>query len=314
MIELLRTDGARTATVTDIAEWTWVRLTAPTDAEINRVAQALGGLDTDDLIAARDPEEKTRIESEEGYTLILIDVPTQEVKGDIVRYNTIPLGIIVLPHNIVTVCAEDTAVLEPFYKGLVRGFSTKNQTTFVYQIMLRCALLYQRELRIVDSKRIEYESRIDSIASEQDLVGLHELESALVYFATSLRGNAGVLSRLGRTERLRPSEAEQELLDDAIMENQQAIEMAQIYHDIIDGTRQLISSVMESRLNNVMQRLTSITLILSIPTVISGLYGMNVALEWMPLAQAAHGFTIISLITVVLCIVLAIYLYRKRML
>ena len=176
------------------------------------------------------------------------------------------------------------------------------------------ALMYQRALHSIDRRRTAFEERIGSPASEEDLIGMHELESTLVYLSTSLRGNANVLRRVDRSVRIRGNEDDEELLDDAIIENQQAIEMAMIYHDIIDGTRELFSQVMESRLNFVMQRLTSITLILSIPTVIGGLYGMNVNLEYMPLALGPHGFGIICLMCVIICAILAWWLWRRKML
>lgn len=311
MIELYLTDGPETRVVQEIKDWTWIKLTAPTQQEVERVAAALPGLDKDDLMAANDPEEKTRLVHEDTYSLILVDVPTREIRHDIETYNTIPLGIILMPRNVITVCAEDTQALTPFHAGRVRGFSTRMRISFIYQILLRTSLLYQQALSVVNHKRIEFEEHISSMTGERDLVSLHELESTLVYFATSLRGNGGVLARLAHSERVKPGPEDEELLEDAIVENQQAVEMAQIYHDIIDGTRNLMSTVMDSRLNNVMQRLTSITLILSIPTVISGLYGMNVDLNWMPLALSPHGFGIICFVTSVICVALAIWLVRK---
>lgn len=311
MLELYLTDGPETRVVQDIQDWTWIKLTAPTPAEIDRVASSLPGLDRDDLMAANDPEEKTRLVHEDNYSLILVDVPTHEIRHEMDTYNTIPLGIILMPRNVITVCAEDTSVLTPFHAGRVRGFSTRMRISFIYQILLRTSLLYQQALTVVDRKRIEFEGHIESMTDEEDLVSLHELESTLVYFATSLRGNGGVLARLAHSERLKPGPEDEELLEDAIVENQQAVEMAQIYRDIIDGTRDLMSSVMDSRLNNVMQRLTSITLILSIPTIISGLYGMNVDLNWMPLALTPHGFGIICGLTSIICVILAIWLLRQ---
>ncbi len=311
MIELYLTDGPETRVVQEIKDWTWIKLTAPTDKEVQRVAAALPGLDKDDLMAANDPEEKTRLVHEDAYSLILVDVPAREIRHDIETYHTIPLGIILMPRNVITVCAEDTQVLTPFHAGRVRGFSTRMRISFIYQILLRTSLLYQQALTVVDRKRTEFEGRIQSMTDERDLLRLHELESTLVYFATSLRGNGGVLTRLAHSERLKPGPEDEEILEDAIVENQQAVEMAQIYQDIIDGTRDLMSSVMDSRLNNVMQRLTSITLILSIPTIISGLYGMNVDLNWMPLALTPHGFGIICALTSVVCVILAIWLVRR---
>ena len=182
---------------------------------------------------------------------------------------------------------------------------------FVYQILFRAASLYQAYLRVLDKRRIEIEERIEGYTEDVDLMALHELESTLVYFATSLRANGVVLDRLTRYKRLEQYPEDQELLDDVIIENKQAIEMTSIYRDIINSTRELLSSVIDSRLNNVMKYLTSITIVMAIPTVISGLYGMNVNAGGMPFASTLQGFGIICIITLLICI-LALWLLRKK--
>ena len=167
---------------------------------------------------------------------------------------------------------------------------------FVYQILFRnFAAMYQSTLRIIDKKRTDIEENIGGNTEDEDLVNLHELESTLVYFATSLRANGVVLERLSRYKRLEQYPEDTELLDDVIIENKQAIEMTMIYRDIINGTRELVSSVINNRLNNVMKYLTSITLVMAIPTIISGLYGMNVSGKWMPLSDTPYGFGIICI-------------------
>ena len=146
----------------------------------------------------------------------------------------------------------------------------------------------------------------------EDLIALHELESTLVYFATSLRSNGVVLDRLTRYKRLEQYPEDKELLGDVIVENKQAIEMTSIYRDIINGTRELMSSVSDNRLNNVMKYLTSITLVMAVPTVISGMYGMNV--EGIPLGKSIYGFGVVCLITLIVCILTMVILHRKKML
>ena len=139
-------------------------------------------------------------------------------------------------------------------------------------------------------------------------------QRTLVYFATSLRANGVVLDRLTRYGRLRQYSEDQELLEDVIIENRQAIEMTQIYRDIINGTRELMSTVINNRLNNVMKYLAAITIVMSIPTIISGLWGMNVGGKWMPFSSTPHGFAIICVITLLLCIVVMLWLRKKKML
>ena len=291
----------------------WIEMTKPTREEARFIADELS-VDLEDILAAIDPEEKNRIELQDGYTLILVDIPDVETRHGQESYTTIPLGFILTQDEIITVCSKEISVLRAFEKNQIRDFSTKKKLRFVYQIMLRTSLAYQKALTYIDRKRTEIEEQLDKIESEEDLIKLHELESTLVYFATSLRGNGNVMNRLTRYSRLQQYPEDRELLDDIIVENQQAIEMTTIYRDIIDGTRELLSNVIDMRLNNVMKRLTSITLILAIPTMISGMYGMNVDAKWMPLAHTVHGFGIIGLITVVICIILMILLHKKKML
>jgi magnesium transporter len=284
----------------------------PSVAEGQMVADALN-VDIEDVLAALDEEESSRIELQDGYTLILVDIPTIEIRHEKESYTTIPLGIILTADEIVTVCTEDTPVLQAFLNNRVKEFSTKKKLRFVYQILYRISVLYQSDLRIIDKMRTDIEERVGDDTEEVDLIALHELESTLVYFATSLRSNSVVLDRLTRYKRLEQYPEDKELLDDVIVENRQAIEMTGIYRDIINGTRELMSSVIDNRLNNVMKYLTSITIVLAIPTVISGLYGMNVAEEGMPFASSQWGFTIVCLLTLLVCIITMRVLRRKKM-
>ena len=313
MLALYRSEKPSLVPVDSLERGVWACLTAPTNEELAYVADTLE-IDFDDLTAATDPEERARVQVEDGYSLVLFDVPVTDTRNDVNTYDTIPLGVILARGCVVTVCSEDAPLLGILSRNGMRGLDTTKPINFLYQILYQNALMYQRALHSIDRRRTAFEERIGSPASEEDLIGMHELESTLVYLSTSLRGNANVLRRVDRSVRIRGNEDDEELLDDAIIENQQAIEMAMIYHDIIDGTRELFSQVMESRLNFVMQRLTSITLILSIPTVIGGLYGMNVNLEYMPLALGPHGFGIICLMCVIICAILAWWLWKRKML
>ncbi len=291
----------------------WVQMIDPSEDECEKLSGELD-VDIDDVKAALDEEESSRIELQDGYTLILVDIPTTEIRHEKQMYTTIPLGIILTQDVIVTVCTEDTQVLRNFVENRVKEFSTKKRLHFVYQILYRTAAIYQMDLRVIDKKRTEIEERIGDHTKDVDLIDLHELESTLVYFATSLRANGVVLDRLTRYKRLEQYPEDKELLGDVIVENRQAIEMTSIYRDIINGTRELMSAVLDNRLNNVMKYLTSITMVMAIPTVISGIYGMNVDERWMPLSDTPYGFLIICGITVIICIATMIFLRKKKML
>ena len=313
MLNLYKTDDRIIREITSFEPGCWVKLTSPTLEECTEISEQFH-MDIADVRAALDDEESSRMSLEEDYTLILMDIPTAEVRNNRHVYTTIPLGIIIREDVLITVCSEETAVLRTFVEQRVRDFSTKKQMRFTYQIIYNSCMVYQSLLRSIDRKRTEIEERIDQDTEDVDLIDLHELESNLVYFATSLRANGVVLDRLTRYGRLRQYEEDQELLEDVIIENKQAIEMTQIYRDIINGTRELLSTVINNRLNNAMKYLAAITIVMSIPTIISGLWGMNVAGDWMPFAYTAHGFGIICLITLVICVLAWIILRKRKML
>lgn len=313
MINIYRTDNRIISEIDQFDTGAWVKLTAPSLEECAEISDRFH-MDIADVRAALDDEKSSRINLEDEYTLILVDIPSAEMRNNRHSYTTIPLGILIAEDVVITVCAEETAVLRSFVEQRVRDFSTKKQMRFTYQILYNACMVYQSLLRSIDRKRTEIEERIDQNTEDVDLIDLHELESNLVYFATSLRANGVVLDRLTRYGRLRQYSEDQELLEDVIIENRQAIEMTQIYRDIINGTRELMSTVINNRLNNVMKYLAAITIVMSIPTIISGLWGMNVGGKWMPFSSTPHGFAIICVITLLLCIVVMLWLRKKKML
>ena len=309
MMEIYRTDDRILHQLEEIEDGAWIMLTNPTVEELQQIATTFD-MDITDVRAALDDEESSRIDLEDGYTVILVDIPTTEIRHEAKAYATIPLGILLTQNHIITVCTEETPILNYFIERRVKDFSTKKKMRFVYQILFRTSALYQSTLRIIDKKRTEIEENLDSKTEDKELIELHELESTLVYFATSLRANGVVLDRLSRYKRLEQFPEDMELLEDVIVENKQAVEMTAIYRDIIDGTRELFSSVLNNRLSNVMKYLTSITVIMAIPTIVSGFFGMNVDL---PGANLHSAFSLICLGTLIVCVVVLLLLRKKRM-
>ena len=309
MMKIYRTQDKQLTRVDDMSEGAWICLTSPTDEEVRRVAATLD-IEPTDIVAATDPEESARISLE----VIIVDIPIKVDGASEGVYTTIPLGILLTQELIVTVCSADTAVVGDFAACRVKGFSTRKKMRFVYQLLYRAATMYQQELRLIDRRRQAIEKNLAGELKDSDLMELHALESTLVYFATSLRANATVLDRLTRYKRLEQYPDDRELLDDVIVEIRQAIEMTSIYRDDIKGTRELFSSILDNRLNNAMKYLTSITLLMAVPTVISGLYGMNVQSDGMPFANTTAGFAIVLALTLALCVFAAWVLHKKHML
>ena len=241
MVKYYRTDDRQIHEEERIQSGVWIQMINPSVAEGQKIAEALNA-DIEDVLAALDEEESSRIELQDGYTLILVDIPSTEIRHDKESYTTIPLGIILTGDVIATICTEDTPVLQAFLNNRVKEFSTKKKLRFVYQILYRISVLYQSDLRIIDKMRTEIEERVGEDTEEEDLIALHELESTLVYFATSLRANGVVLDRLTRYKRLEQYPEDKELLGDVIVENKQAIEMTSIYRDIINSITGIVST------------------------------------------------------------------------
>ena len=202
MLRVFKSQDGRLLTLEQIEESSWVCLTDPSVEEIMEVAQHCN-IDADDLRASLDEEEASRIEITDNYVLILVDVPSKEVRNGNNAYTTIPLAIILMDRMILTVCLEDTIVLRPFINEKIRDFHTHMKTRFVYQILYSNTSAYLHYLRRIDKKREEMELRLSQGITKGDLIELHELESDLVYFATSLRVNGVVLDKLTRYHRIK---------------------------------------------------------------------------------------------------------------
>ncbi len=313
MISRYITDDGKFREIEDYENGMWINLTAPTQEESIEISKHYD-IDLPDIRAALDEEESSRVDINDNYVLVIFDIPTVEIRHNQEAYTTIPLGIIWTDDSIITICSVETPVIKHFIMNKLKDFTTKKKVRFTYQILYRTSMLYQSYLRVIDRKRLEMEEKMGGVMEDSDIIILHELESNLVYFDTSLRANRMIVDRLTRYSGIKKFPEDQELLDDVIVENLQAIEMTQIYRDIIKGTRELMSTVIDNRLNNMMKYLAAITIVMSIPTIISGFYGMNVAGRWMPLSSTPYGFYIICGITALICFIVMWVLRKKKML
>ncbi len=288
-----------------ISDGCWIALTKPTHEELQKVADVTG-IDREDLRAPLDDEERSRIEVEDGYTIILVDIPAIEEKD---RYVTIPLGIYMAKHIIVTVCLEETQILTAFMNKRIKDFYTFKRTRFVFQILYRNATSFLRYLRVIDRKSEEIEDKLHISQRNKELIELLELEKSLVYFTTSLRSNEVVLEKLLRTDRVKKYPEDEELLEDVIIENKQAIEMANIYSGILSGMMDAFASVISNNLNVVMKFLSTVTIVLSIPTMIASFFGMNFVN--IPLGDNPYGFLIVIVFTLILTTLVVFFFKRK---
>ena len=311
MIRIFKTIDGAIHQIQEPQEGCWIALTNPTATEIFEVSEQFH-IEVDDLRSPLDEEERSRIEAEEDYTLILVDVPIIEERNDKDWYGTIPLGIVLTDKMIITVCLEDTQVLTRFMEGRVRNFFTYMKTRFILQILYRNASMYLRYLRIIDKKSEQVEEKLHVSTRNQELLELLELEKSLVYFTTSLRSNEMVLEKMMKTDAIKKYPEDTELLEDVIIENKQAIEMANIYSGILNGMLGTFASVISNNLNIIMKVLAIITIVMSIPTIVFSAYGMNLNPTGMPFSNTPWGFLIIIVLSVLVSVVAAIILTKKR--
>jgi magnesium transporter len=308
MIEVFKTVDNELVITDTFEDGVWINMINPSEEEINKVSSSLN-VETDFLRAALDEEERARIESDEGQTLIVVDIPVIEREGQMNIYYTIPLAIIILKHMIITVCLYENTILDDFRKNKVKSFLTQFKTRFVLQILYRNAAKYLLYLKHIDKLSNKIEQDLHKSMRNKELIQMLKLEKSLVYFSTSLKANEVVLEKLMKLENVKKYPDDTELLEDVIVENKQAIEMANIYSSILTGTMDAFASVISNNLNIVMKFLTSVTIVMAIPTLISSFFGMNV-----PLPLTGPGsFWIIVALTLVVCTITGYMLYKKKL-
>lgn len=308
MLAILKTTLTGLERLEGFEPGSWIDLVSPTEEELQRVSEELS-IPLDLLKGPLDEEEKSRIDVEDGLTHVIVDIPilvrTEEDQG----YDTIPLGMLVHPDYFITTCLRPNPILGEFERGAVRSFATFKKTRFLFQILHQVSAFYLRYLGRIDRDTDKLERELRASMKNAEIFDLLVLQKALVYFTTSLRSNEAVLQKLLRTKAVKMYEEDEELLEDVIVENKQASEMARIYTDILTGMMDAFTSVISNNLNRVMKLLTSITIILSIPTIVAAFYGMNVGL---PFQGYSHAFTLTIVIAFVISAAFALVFWRKN--
>ncbi len=295
----------------------WINLVNPSESEIKKVCENIN-IQEDFIRDALDFEEKARIdhEDDDNTTLFVVDVPIIEKseendeENDI--YSTMPLGMIVVRDDyFLTVSLRKNKVIEDFEKKKVKNFQTYKKTRFIFQILYLNSSYFLYYLKQINKETEIAEYILKNSMKNKELLKLLSLEKGLVYFTTSLKSNEIVMEKAARGKIVKLYEDDEEILEDAITENRQAIEMAQIYSNILNGTMDGYASIISNNLNGVMKFLTSITIVLAVPTMISSFWGMNVEL---PFQHSPFGFAVMIFISVVLTLLVTWWLKRKDML
>ncbi len=292
------------------AKGCWVNVVNPTDTEIEYITQKLS-IEPDYLKDPLDPEEKSRIEKENDILYIIIDIPILNSDDETSTFDTIPLGMLVVHDEyFITVCLKENPILNEFANNRMKGFFTFKKTRFILQLLYRISTYYLRYLKQINRKTDQIEKQLHKAMKNQELFALLNLEKSLVYFSTSLRSNEIVMEKMLRGKFLKMYPEDEDIMEEAIIENKQAIEMAHIYSSILSGMMDAFASVISNNLNMVMKFLTSVTIVLSIPTMVASFFGMNVHL---PFQSNIHAFTFIILITLCGSFLATLVLAKRRM-
>lgn len=275
MIRIYKTDNDNLNEINEIVPNCWIDLLNPTEAEIDRVV-LYTKIDRDLITKMLDENELPRIETSGDATLVVIDAPVV-TEDDEDEYATYPLGVIMSERNyVVTVSTRKVTVLHDFRHEHVKNFRTAKKSRFLIQILGKTSAEYLKILNNVYKEIESKENKLEKSTSNEDLIDLLATEKTLVYFTTSLKENDLVLERLTTGSAVKLFEGDADLLEDALIENRQAIDMAKIYRDILSSITGTYATVVSNNLNDVMKFLAGITVVLSVPTMISSFMGMNV--------------------------------------
>ncbi|MBQ2712334.1 MAG: magnesium transporter CorA family protein [Clostridia bacterium] len=285
----------------------WIHLFNPVDSEVAEVVAATGVPELF-LKSALDEEEAAHTDREGNCSLFVVDIPVMEEDKDGMVYSTVPFGILITEAHIITVCLRETSLVSDITEGAVRGFCTKDRYQCLLQILYRNATKFLHFLRQIDRTSHRLQAELHRSMKNKELILLLELEKSLVYFSTSLRGNHVLIDKLYRNEHVSSCERCLALLDDVTIENSQAEEMCKIYRDILSGTMDAYASIISNNVNFVMKFLTLITIVLTIPTLIASLWGMNVNVPWQ---NNEWGFWIVVGIIVVITTVVSVILFNR---
>ena len=299
--------------IREFKKGSWINLVNPSENEIKKVCENIN-IQEDFIRDALDYEEKARIDKEEDDNTILfvVDVPISEKGEENEIYTTMPLGMIVVRDEFfLTVSLRKNKIIESFEKRKIKNFQTYKKTRFIFQILYLNSSYYLNYLKQINKETEIAEYILKNSMQNKELLKLLSLEKSLVYFTTSLKSNEIVMEKTLRGKIVKLYEEDEEILEDAITENRQAIEMAQIYSNILNGTMDAYASIISNNLNGVMKFLTSITIILAVPTMISSFWGMNVKL---PFENSPMGFLIMVLIAIIKTRAVTLWLNKKDML
>lgn len=292
----------------------WINISPPFSQE--ELEEVAGNFDIplDFLTDSLDIDERSRYEKEDDVRLIVLNSPVLNAinENNDAIYITVPVGIIMIPDNVITITSYKNPVLQLFLDNKIKHFNPANDSYFVLQIFEQNVYRFLTCLKKLNLKRNLIEQELYDSSRNKELMELLSIEKSLVYFMNSLNANELLKLKMKRTDflKVREDEDQADLFEDIIIDNSQALEMANVYTNILNGTMDAYGSIISNNLNLTIRRLTLITIILMVPTLIASFYGMNVPL---PAGDHPYASTVIIAVSLLLSMLVAWYFQRKRL-
>jgi len=310
MIQYFKNIDGQTVEVDKPENGIWVNLVPPfKDEEFVELSEELE-IPIEFLRDSLDIDERPRYEIEDNVKFIVLKTPTENnsFNDSDAFFITIPICIILTHNHIVTVNSFDNGAINKFLNSFQKR-SPEQRNMMVLKIFDKIVQDFLGYLKQINNRRNQYEQSLYDSNSNEDLLNLMRIQKSLTYFVTALRTNEMMMMKLERTNFLSLKEEERDLLQDLIVDTSQALEMSNIYTNILTSTLDAYASVISNNLNNVMKRLTSITIILSLPALVAGIYGMNVKI---PYADTPHAFYIPVILSLLISILISWYFLKKK--
>ncbi|RXK85936.1 magnesium transporter CorA family protein [Filimonas effusa] len=310
MIQYFKNIDGHTVEIDKVENGAWVNLVPPfKEEEFVEVSERLD-IPIEFLRDSLDIDERPRYELDSNVRFIIIKTPTENnsFNDSDAYYITIPICIILTHNQIVTVNSFDNGAIKKFLNTFQKRHPDK-RNMMVLKVFEKIVHNFMEYLKEINQKRNLYEQKLYDSNRNEELLNLMRIQKSLVYFVTALRSNELLMMKLERTNFLGLNEDERELLNDLIVDTSQALEMANIYTNILSSTLDAFASIISNNLNNVMKRLTSITIILSLPALVASIYGMNVDI---PYQHSPHAFYIPVILSLVVSIIISGYFMKKK--
>jgi len=307
MITIFMSKGNSLESIDELARDSWINVVDPSEDEIAYLCRELN-IPQDFVMAALDIDERARTDKEGDAVLILWRVPLYQGRSADIPFTTIPFGVILTTNVVITICKMENDIVQAVVNDQVSGLSVAKRNRFTLQLLLLTASRYLRYLRRINREVDRLEDELQLSMRNEELLELLKYQKSLVYFTTALKSNELMMERLQRSRLFEMYPDDGDLLDDVLTENRQAIEMVSIANDILSQMMDAFASIISNNLNVVMKFLTSVTIVLMLPTLVASFYGMNVRL---PLQDSPYAFLFTLIVSFVLSFAVVLVFLKK---